>query len=83
MAIKTFSERRPVFTYFALAYAIAWGGILLVVGPTGFPGSGEELERLGPLVFLAMVAGPSISGITLTTIVDGREGLRQFFLQLT
>jgi membrane protease YdiL (CAAX protease family) len=66
-----------------LAYAIAWGGILLVVGPTGIPGRGEELERLGPLVFLAMVSGPSISGITLTAIVDGREGLRRFFLRLT
>jgi membrane protease YdiL (CAAX protease family) len=83
MAIKTFIERRPVFTYFALAYAIAWGGILLVVGPTGIPGSGEELERLRPLVFLAMIAGPSILGITLTAIVDGRKGLRRFFFRLT
>jgi len=31
MNLKHFIERHPVLTYFILVYAIAWGGILLVV----------------------------------------------------
>lgn len=73
-AIRMFIERYAVATFFVLAFAISWVGILLVVGPGGIPGDGRQLERLGPLVFLAMIAGPSISGILLT-IVGGRPGL--------
>src|SRR5688572_20330896 len=74
-AIRMFIERYAVATFFVLAFAISWVGILLVVGPGGIPGDGRQLERLGPLVFLAMIAGPSISGILLTIVVGGRPGL--------
>ncbi len=47
-----------------------------MVGPEGFPGEGAQLQRLFPLVFLAMAAGPSLASILLTGITDRREGLR-------
>jgi hypothetical protein len=61
-----FVRRHPVATYFALASGIAWGGILLVVAPTGIPGRAADIARLAPLVFLVMLAGPGLSSLALT-----------------
>ena len=30
--ITAFIQRHPVLTYYALVFAISWGGILLIVG---------------------------------------------------
>jgi hypothetical protein len=40
--IKAFIKSNPVLTYFALAFALSWSGILIVVGPGGIPGTREE-----------------------------------------
>jgi len=44
--IKAFITRYPALTYYALVFAMSWGGVLIVVGPSGFPGTSEEVERL-------------------------------------
>jgi hypothetical protein len=80
--LKAFIARYPVPTYFALAFAISWGGFVLVVGPGGFPGSGGQFETLTPLVASAMLAGPSVAGILLTGLVSGRVGLRELLSRL-
>jgi hypothetical protein len=33
-AIKAFITRHPVATYFALTFAISWGSVLVVAGPS-------------------------------------------------
>jgi membrane protease YdiL (CAAX protease family) len=77
--IKTFVEGHPVLSYFALVFAISWGGVLLVVGPWGIPATNkEQYETLLPIAILAMVAGPSVTGILLTGLVYGKAGLREF-----
>ena len=81
MGISGLIKRHPVSTYFALVFIISWGGILVVVGPEGLPGSGAHIQKLVPIVFLAMIAGPSLTSILLTGIVDGRTGLRDLFLR--
>jgi hypothetical protein len=49
-----------VATYFALVFAISWGGVLLVIGgPGGIPGTPEQFETLFPFVYLAMLVGPA------------------------
>lgn len=73
-ATKTFVMRHPVVTYFVLTFLISWGGILVVLGPGAFTGATVPTEGLLPLVYLAMFAGPSVAGILMTGLVDGRAG---------
>jgi uncharacterized protein len=80
--IRAFINRHPLLAYYALAFAISWGGFLMVVGPGGFPGTQEQLETLLPFVAWAMLAGPSVAGILLTGLVNGRAGLRQLLSRL-
>jgi membrane protease YdiL (CAAX protease family) len=81
-AIKAFIKRHPVLTYYALTFAISWGGILIAVGPNGIPGTPEQFERLLPFVVLAMIAGPTVAGILLTGLVYGRAGYREVLSRL-
>jgi membrane protease YdiL (CAAX protease family) len=77
--IKAFIKRHPMLTYFALVFAISWGGVLIVVGPSGIPATNkEQFDTLFPIAILAMVAGPSVAGILLTGLLYGRAGLRAF-----
>ena len=73
-ATKTFVMRHPVVTYFVLTFLISWSGILVVLGPGAFTGATAPTEGLLPLVYLAMFAGPSVAGILLTGLVDGKAG---------
>jgi hypothetical protein len=77
--LKAFITRRPVATYFALTFTISWGGVLLVIGgPARMTATMAQGDPLFPLAVLAMVAGPSVTGILLTGLVDGKPGLREF-----
>ena len=80
---KTFIKRHPVLVFYALTFAISWGGILLVVGgPAGIPGAPDQVERLMPYAILFMLFGPSIAGVLLTGLVDGRVSYRQLLSRL-
>ena len=72
--ITAFIQRHPVLTYYALVFAISWGGILLIVGgPGGIPGSRAQVEAMMPLVLVALFAGPSGTGKTLAAEVIAAE----------
>lgn len=77
MAIRASIQRHPALSYFALAFAISWGGILLVIGPGGILGTKEDFERLIPICVPVLVLGPSVAGISLTGLTAGRQGLRE------
>ena len=68
--------RHPLLGYFALTFGISWGGILIVLGTTGF-----DLTVLRPrdtgLIFVSMLLGPSIAGLTMTALLEGRAGLHE------
>jgi membrane protease YdiL (CAAX protease family) len=73
-----------VLSFYVLAFAIAWLGMFLVIGgPTAFPGSTEQVERLFLAVMLTWFAGPSIASLLLTVLLDGWAGLRQLFARMT
>jgi membrane protease YdiL (CAAX protease family) len=81
--IKALIKSHPLLSYFALVFAISWGGVLIAVGPGGIPAiSKEQFETLFPIALLAMVAGPSVAGILLTGLVYGKAGLREFLSRL-
>ena len=81
--IKAFIKKHPVLTYYALVFAMSWGGILLIVGgPGGIPGSSEEVEMLMPPVLLALFAGPSVAGLLMIRLVAGRVGLHDLLSRL-
>jgi uncharacterized protein len=78
--INSFVKRHPVLSYFALTFAISWGGILIFLAPVGFPINTERVEFYVALV--ANQAGPMLAGILLTSLVYGRAGLREFLSRL-
>ena len=76
--MKTFIRTHPVLTYFALTFAISWGGVLLVIGGASeMTGVKAQDNPLFPFAVLAMLAGPSVTGILLTGLVDGKPGLHE------
>src|SRR5215217_4714850 len=83
--IKAFINRHPLMSYFALAFAITWGGILIVVGvgPGGTLGTTWQSDPLLPFMGLALFAGPSVAGILLTGLVHGRAGFRNLLTRMT
>lgn len=75
-SFQAFIKRHPVLTYYALTFAISWGGFLLVGGPGLFSGTSWQSDPLFMFAILVMVVGPSIASILLTGLVDGRAGYR-------
>jgi membrane protease YdiL (CAAX protease family) len=83
-SIKAFFKRHPVLSYYAMVFAISWGGILLVVGlgPGGIPATKGQVGAMMPLMLLALFAGPSVAGLVMTGLVYGREGFRDLLTRM-
>lgn len=83
MDTKGFVTRHAVPTYFALTFAISWGGALLAIGGSGgMRGTTPQSDPRFVYALIAMLAGPSVTGILLTSLVSGRRGLREFVSRL-
>jgi membrane protease YdiL (CAAX protease family) len=82
--LKAFIQSRPVLSYYALVFAISWGGILIAVGlgPGGLPAIKEQAQMLFLFVILALFAGPSVAGIVLIGLVHGRAGFRDLLARM-
>jgi membrane protease YdiL (CAAX protease family) len=75
--IRAFIRGHPVASYFAMTFTISWGGVLLVTGgPSGLTGPKAQDNSLFPFAVLAMVAGPCLTGLLLTGLIEGTQGLR-------
>lgn len=65
--LKTFVNKYPLQTFFVLLFVISWGVLLIIAGPKGFPVTGERAVLLG----MAILLGPTIAGIFLSSITFG------------
>jgi CAAX protease family protein len=78
-----FVRRHPAFSYFLLTYTISWGGALLAIGGGGgMAGTTPGSDPRFVYALLAMLAGPSLSGLLLTGLVQGRGGFRDLKARL-
>ena len=75
------AKRYPVVSYYLATFLISWGGLILVLGGIGRISSHATDVPFLPLYFVT-VAGPSIAGILLTGLFDGKKGYRSFVSQL-
>src|SRR5579863_7022493 len=80
-ATNRFLKRYPVVSYFAMTFAISWTAAFCVAAPHVL--RHEALPQLtGVLMFPAMLLGPSISGIVMTWVVDGKSGVRELYSRI-
>jgi uncharacterized protein len=75
-------RKRPVLAYYALVFAITWGGMLLVAGPSGIFNSKANPQELTQFIYFAALAGPSVAGITMTGLLHGRAGLHDLLARV-
>ena len=77
--IRALVIKHPVPAYVALTFAISWGGTLLAIGGAGgMRGTTPASDPRFVYALLAMLAGPSVTGLLLTALVHGRTGIREF-----
>jgi membrane protease YdiL (CAAX protease family) len=76
--MMAFICKHPAWSYFSLAFALSWIGVGAIIAPGAIPAAPADAERVFPMVYLAMLTGPSIAGILLTALTAGREGLRAY-----
>jgi len=77
-------RNHPVLSYYVIAFAISWGGILLIVGgpSTLIVASGSD-SGMFMAGLLTPLAGPPLAGLIVTAVVDGAAGLRRLAWRLT
>ena len=76
-------SRYPVATYVVLTFAMSWGlAFFAIGGGGGMQGTTPASDPRFVYALIAMLAGPSLSGLLLTAMVSGRAGLREYVARL-
>ena len=83
-APQGFIKRNPLLMFFAIAFAISFAGILLIVGLGGEQGPvAPPTDPRFLLMMLAWLAGPSVASMVMTGLVSGTSGYRNLLRRLT
>jgi uncharacterized protein len=78
----TIIRKHPLLAYYVLTFAISWGGFLVAVGPASLGSSNWQAEGKFAAAVIVMLAGPAVSGLLFTGLLDGRAGYRTLFRRL-
>jgi hypothetical protein len=77
LTIKDFIKRHPVLTYFLLAFAISWGGLLAIFDPAPFFGTREiSVVESSPFVYLASLGGLQVKDLPARIADLKNQGVR-------
>jgi membrane protease YdiL (CAAX protease family) len=55
----------------------SWGGVLILGAPYGMPTTSGQFEKVWPIVFIPYFLGPSLAGLLMTGLVNGKAGFRE------
>jgi membrane protease YdiL (CAAX protease family) len=77
-----FIKKNPVLYYFIMTFIISWGAIFVLIALNGMPTTVEQVNAQLPIAIATMLGGPSISGLLMIGLVNGRAGYRDLFSRL-
>ncbi len=77
-----FIRTHPLVTYYLLTFGLSWGGFVIAVGPRSLVSSNWQAEGKFLAAVMTMLAGPSIAGLLLTGLLEGRTGYRELLTRL-
>jgi len=83
IGIKVFIQKRPILTFSVLTFVISWGGMFIAVVLSGIPANEEQSAMLLVFSYIAMLIGPSLGGLLLTGVIDGKDGFRELASRLS
>jgi membrane protease YdiL (CAAX protease family) len=66
----------PVTIYFILVFAVAWAGCFAVIGPKLMRGEAVPFSDVASAA-IPMFLAPTLMGVTMTVLADGKAGLRE------
>lgn len=81
-SLKTLLKSKPVLFYFIITFTVSWVGFILALGPSGFSSQNVWSTNSMGFAIMAMLSGPTIAGLLMTGIVDGKEGFHRLFYSL-
>lgn len=79
MSVARLIRRRPLGSFFALAYGLSLVA-LLVIGPASLHDAPTHWSLTPLLMFPVMVIGVGLSGLGLTALIDGSDAAKQLVL---
>ncbi len=80
--IRALIKRHLLSSYYILTFTISWGAVLVMIISSGLPRTAKEMEAFMPVVIPAQLLGPSLSGLLMIGLVDGRAGYRDLWSRL-
>jgi membrane protease YdiL (CAAX protease family) len=77
MKARNFINNHSLAVYLFLAFVISWGLIIILAGPVNIPIDTAKSKELLPILYVSMLFGPSVAGLLMIGILEGKKGFRR------
>ncbi len=77
MKWKNLATQHSIIIYFLLAFLFSWGLVGILAGPGNIPINPEKSQELLPLLYVSMLVGPSLAGLLMIGLIEGKNGYRK------